>query len=255
MQRLRVERVLSTLRGSTWPVLVLAEGRKLVLKLRGSAEGVLPLIAECVVGSLADTLGLPAPARHLVDLPARVASDDPHQELADLLRRSQGPNLGLTWLEGYRAVTPADAARIAPQLAARIVWLDALVQNPDRGARNVNLMIKAGKIVLIDHGAALTFHHDWRSVTEQTPREPGGFVAAHVLRVTEQQLLAADAELALELDRQALEQALADVPEEFLTPLGADTARLRAAYVAYLWKRLRAPRPFVAPARFTPFQL
>jgi len=35
---------------------------------------------------------------------------------------------------------------------------------------------------------------------------------------------------------------------------GGDALRLRAAYVAFLWKRLRAPRPFVNPARKTPFQ-
>jgi hypothetical protein len=166
MQTLRVERVLSAFRGSSWPVLVqTTSGRRLVVKLRGTAQGLLPLVAELVVGALADVLALATPQRLLTEIDRDVASDDPHEELVDLLRRSAGLNLGLGWLEGYRNVTLADAERIKPELAAAIVWLDAFVQNPDRTAHNTNLMIKAGQIQLIDHGAALDFHHDWRSVT------------------------------------------------------------------------------------------
>lgn len=252
MQALRVERVLSALRGSSWPVLVqTASGRKLVVKLRATAQGLLPLVAEMVGGALADALGLATPQRFLVDIGTGVARDDPHEELQDLLQRSAGLNLGLSWLEGFRNVTPADAGRINPELAAAIVWFDALVQNPDRTAHNTNLMIKAGQIQLIDHGAALDFHHDWRGVTEQSPREPGGVVAGHLLRVAETQLASADAALAPKLTREVLAQALAAVPDEFL---GVEAARLRAAYVAYLWKRLKAPRPFVAKGRDVPFQ-
>lgn len=256
MQTLRALRVLSTFRGSSWPVLVQTEEQKLVVKLRGTAQGLLPLIAELVVGWLADALGLATPARYLVELPAGVPSDDPHQELAELLGRSQGLNLGLAHLEGFRDATPADAGRLKPELAAAIVWLDALVQNPDRTAKNVNLMIKAGSVRLIDHGAALAFQHDWGSVTEQTPREVGEIVAGHLLQVSEQQLLAADFELAPKLTRAVLEEALAQVPDDFLVAVAtAEPARQRAAYVAFLWKRLRQPRPFVAPGRRLPFQL
>ena len=53
MQTLRARRVLSAFRGSSWPVLVDAGERRVVVKLRGTAEGCLPLISEIVVGSLA----------------------------------------------------------------------------------------------------------------------------------------------------------------------------------------------------------
>jgi hypothetical protein len=255
MLTLQARRVLLAFRGSSWPVLVDAGDCQVVVKLRGTAEGVRPLVAEIVVGALADALGLPTPERVLVELPPHVPSNDPHEELRDLLDRSPGSNLGFRYLEGFRNVTLADAERIKPELAAAIVWLDALVQNPDRTSRNTNLMIKAGQIWLIDHGAALTFHHDWHSVTEQTPRDAGSFVAEHLLNVSEAQLRAADAELAPKIKRETLERALAEVPESFLVELGAgDPARVRAGYVAYLWKRLRAPRPFVAGDRHTPFQ-
>jgi hypothetical protein len=254
MQTLRAERVLATFRGSSWPVLVQTEAGKRVVKLRGGAQSVLPLVAEIVVGRLAEELGLLAPQRFLVELPAELPSDDAHQELGDLLQRSAGLNLGLTWLEGFRNVTPADAERIRPELAASIVWLDAFVRNPDRTDANPNLMIKAGQIWLIDHGSALDFQHDWRSVTEQAPREPGGFVERHLLRVAERQLAAADEELAPKITREVLEQALAEVPDDFLSPLAPDPSRLRAAYVAYLWKRLRPSRPFISPGKSVPFQ-
>jgi hypothetical protein len=247
--------VLAALRGSTWPVLVDVGERKLLVKLRGTAEGVLPLIAEIIVGALADALALATPERYLVELPPNVPTDDPHEELRDLLARSVGLGLGFRFLDGFRNVTVADAGRIAPELAARIVWLDALVQNPDRTAKNPNLMIKAGRIWLIDHGAALAFHHDWRSVTEQAPRDAGHFVTDHLLQVTSEQLQAVDAALAPKISRDTLEQALAQVPDDFLGAVsGEPPARQRAAYVAYLTKRLRAPRPFIAPGKNIPFQ-
>ena len=254
MQTLRAERVLSTFRGSSWPVLVQTQAQKLVVKLRGGAQGTLPLLAELVVGRLADELGLLTPARFLIEMAPDLPSDDPHQELGDLLRRSAGLNLGLAWLEGFRNVTPGDAERIRPELAARIVWLDAFVQNPDRTSRNTNLMIKSGQIQLIDHGSALDFQHDWGSVTEQSPRHAGSVVEQHLLRVSEQQLAAADQELAPKISREVLDQALAEVPDDFLSPLSPDPARLRAAYVAYLWKRLRTPRPFITSGKPVPFQ-
>lgn len=255
MQTLRAQRVLSTFRGSSWPVLVDTGEQKVVVKLRGTAEGVRPLIAELVVGALADGLGLLTPERCLVELPPHLPSDDPHEELRDLLERSHGLNLGLRYLDGFRNVTVADASRIKPELAARIVWFDALVQNPDRTARNTNLMIKAGSIWLIDHGAALAFHHDWKAVTEQSPREAGEVVPQHLLQVSEGFLQAADAELAPKISREVLEEALSQVPDELLLATSSEPpARQRAAYVAYLRKRLHAPRPFVLPGRHVPFQ-
>ncbi|RYZ05088.1 MAG: hypothetical protein EOO73_21005 [Myxococcales bacterium] len=255
LRRVRVTRVRSTFRGSTWPVLALASEGSVVVKLHGSAEGTLPLVAEVVVGALADALGLATPARLLVELPPDVPSDDPHEELRDLLTKSAGLNLGFSYLEGFRNVTVADASRIPAELAARVVWLDAFVQNPDRTAKNPNLMIKAGKIWLIDHGAALNFHHDWRAVTEQSPREPGSVVTAHLFQVSERDLLLADARSAEVLSREVLARALAQVPDEWLSTGGAEAAdRERAAYVAYLQKRLHAPRPFVAAGKRVPFQ-
>jgi hypothetical protein len=258
MRRVRARQVLSAFRqGSSWPVVVDTGVERLFTKLHATAHGTAPLVAEIVVGELADALGLPTPARCLVELEAGIESLDPHEELLDLLARSAGLNLGCQLLEGYRDLKPPDTRHIGPELAASIIWLDALVQNPDRTEQNTNLMIKAGRVSLIDNGAALTFQYDWDNVTEQTPRQPGSFVEKHLLRVSPTQFEAADEKLAPRLTREVLERAVATVPDEFIRPLvpkASEPTRHRAAYVAYLWKRLRAPRPFVNPGKNVPFR-
>jgi len=258
MRRVQARRVLSAFRqGSSWPVIVDTGAQRVFTKLHGTAHGTAPLVAEIVVGELADALGIATPARCLVEIAANIESDYPHEELLDLLARSRGLNLGFELLEGYRDLTAADARHLRPTQSAPIIWLDALVQNPDRTEQNPNLMIKAGRVSLIDNGAALTFQYDWAHVSEQAPRQPGNFVEKHLLRVTLAELEACDAELAPRLTRELLEHALATVPDEFIVPLltrGGDALRLRAAYVAFLWERLRSPRPFVNPGTNTPFR-
>ena len=257
MRRVQARKVLSAFRqGSSWPVLVDTGEQRVFTKLRATAHGTAPLVAEVVVGELADALGIPTPARCLVEFQANLETDYPHEELIDLLARSQGWNLGFEFLHGYRDVKVGDAQRIPAAQAAPIIWLDALVQNPDRTAQNPNLMIKAGHVTLIDNGAALMFQYDWANLTEQAPRQPGPFVDKHLLRVSTRELEACDAQLAPRLTRGVLENALNAVPGEFLDSLVPSTstpARQRALYVAYLWKRLHAPRPFVNPGGFKPF--
>ena len=93
MQTLRARRVLSAFRGSSWPVLVETDDRNLVVKLRGGAQGVLPLVAEMFVGRLADELGLSARA---------------------LATRLGVPTNRITGvLNGSRSVTPDTALRLA----------------------------------------------------------------------------------------------------------------------------------------------
>ena len=59
-----------------------------------------------------------------------------------------------------------------------------------------------------------------------------------------------DAALASRLHRGELESALDAVPDDFLAEDGREaTRRRRAAYVAFLWKRLQGPRPFMPATR------
>ena len=249
MLRLRAVRVRSAIRtASSCPVLVETESGIRFVKLRGAAQGTGALVAEVIVAELAETLGLRVPARCLVGLDADTPTDDRNDELADLLRFSHRVNLGFAWLEGARDITLSEAAAVPADEASIVRWLDALVANPDRTARNPNVIVWRGERWLIDHGAALGFQYDWSRVREDSARRVHAFRQPHLYAAQATELAEMDDVLAGMLTRERLEHAVAQVPGEFLSPLvgaaaSADAVRRRrAAYVAYLWKRLKAPR-------------
>ena len=156
-------------------------------KLRGAAQAPASLVAEIVVGRLADALSLSVPARVLIDVPADLQSDDPHEELTQLLRFSVGLNLGFAYLPDATDFHRADVPRVDPDLASKIAWLDGLVQNPDRTAKNPNLMWCRDRLWLIDHGASLGFHHRWSDVTEESPRTQAWSISHHVPEISSHQ--------------------------------------------------------------------
>ena len=137
-----------------------------VVKFTGSAQGRKALVAEIIVGELARRLGLRFPELVLVDFDPAVAADEPHQEVQDLLHASAGVNLGMDLLPGAADFTP-EALDVDPLEAGKVVWLDALTANVDRTVHSSNLMIwptfgiHQPRLWLIDHGAALVFHHRW----------------------------------------------------------------------------------------------
>ncbi|MFZ5893051.1 MAG: HipA family kinase [Myxococcota bacterium] len=242
--------------GSSWPVVIETSRGDYFAKLRGAAQGTSALVAEIVVAELAERLSLAVPRRQLIRIEKSLPSADPHGELRQLLDASVGLNLGFELIKAARNLTLDEIERVPLELRARIVWLDALVLNVDRTSQNPNLMLQSNRVWLIDHGAALTFQHDWRNVREQTPRETGGIVERHLFQVPDALLWKVDQELAPRLPREALTAALAAVPDDFLLGLPAwlgtprDLERERAAYVAFLWKRLKSPRPFLSRRPF-----
>jgi hypothetical protein len=220
-------------------------------KLRGAGQAPASLVSEIIVAELADALELPVPARVLIDIPPAVRTDDRDDELAQLLHWSIGRNLGFQLLVNARSCKPMDVPRVDPELASKIVWLDGLVQNPDRTAQNPNLLWSHGQLWLIDHGACIGFQHSWRTVTEESPRASEWPLRGHLLRSRATLLSIVDAMLAARLRRGVLEAALEVVPDDFLSDDGAEAKRRRrAAYVAFLWKRLKFPRPFVPANTF-----
>jgi hypothetical protein len=248
MKTYRAHRVLLADRsGSSWPVIVETDAGVFYTKLRGAAQAPTSLVAEIVVGALADALGLSVPTRVLIDIPPGIPIDDPHQELGQLLRLSIGRNLGFQVLPNAQSFRLGDEPRVDQELASTIVWLDGLVQNPDRTVKNPNLLWSRKQLWLVDHGAALGFQYDWPAVTEASPRSGRWSVTDHVLRARATRVAAMDESLAARLHREALESAVDGVPDDFLVEDGAKALRRRrAAYVAFLWKRLTSPRPFVA---------
>ena len=153
--------------GSLPAVVDTEEGGLFVVKFRGAGQGAKVLVAELIVGLLAQSLGLPVPELALVDVSDRFGRSEPDPEIQELLRRSHGTNVGLRYLEGaFNFDQSAAGDLISPELAARIVWLDAYTTNPDRTAHNPNLLVCQRRPWLIDHGAALYAHHDWASVDD-----------------------------------------------------------------------------------------
>jgi hypothetical protein len=142
------------------------------------------------------------------------------------------------------------AERLGLSVRGRVLFLDGLTQNLDRTPKNPNVLWWNKQPWLIDHGSALSFHHDWSGVSEDSPREPSTFVT-HVFASRAPLLARYETELAGLLDRNALTSAVASVPDAFLEDIEAKipVRVTRAAYHAYLWKRLKPPRPFVNRVR------
>lgn len=240
--------------GGSLPAVVATDGGLFVVKFRGAGQGPKALIAELVVGMLADALGLPTPELAVVDLSPVFGRSEPDPEIQDLLRASHGVNVGLRYLDGaFDFALSAARDLITPAFAARLVWLDGLVTNPDRTHRNPNLLIWQRSSWLIDHGAALYAHHDWARVDEARTRSPFPMIRDHVLLAVSEDLEAVDEECAGRLNDDVLSDVLRQVPGELLMdPAGGrdfptpDAARDR--YLTYLRDRLRPPRSFIAQA-------
>jgi hypothetical protein len=236
--------------GGSLPGLVEADDDGLyVLKFRGAGQGPKALVAEYVVGELGRAVGLPVPEVVLIALDPSLGDAEPDPEIHDLIRASGGINVGLDFLPGALPFSPAAGPTPEPDLAADIAWFDALVTNPDRTVQNPNLLTWHGRLWLIDHGAALYIHHTWRDPSEHA-RRPFGRIRDHVLVPYASSIAAADERLVARLDEGVVRAIVDGVPDDWLAPepsLGS-VAAVRAAYVAYLLRRLAAPRPFVEEA-------
>ncbi len=227
--------------GGSLPALVEADDDGLyVLKFRGAGQGPLVLVAEVIAGELARSLGLPVPDLVTVEVDAALARAEPDPEIQDLIAASTGINLGVDFLPESLPYSPAAGCTPTADLAAEIVWLDALVTNVDRTARNPNLLCWHGRLWLIDHGAALYRQHAGLEASDAGTPFPQ--VAEHVLLPCAGSIGEADERLAHRIDRPLLEAVVALVPEEWLVDVPAET------YVDYLERRLEAPRDFVQEA-------
>jgi len=242
----RIKRILRRERNaSSSPVVAETDAGACFIKLRGAAQGTLALAAEIIVAELAQAAGLNVAPHALVILDPDTPSEDKNDELAQLLSFSPGLNLGFHYLEGSRNLRADETDLIDEATAAKIVWLDALTMNPDRTPKNPNILWHQKKPWLIDHGAALGFQYDWTRITEQTARRPYAF-DRHLLINRASSITS----VGNTMTRETIEAAVAAVPDDFLVPHLGQTpiARRREAYVAVLWKRLKAREVFAQMA-------
>jgi hypothetical protein len=220
--------------GGSLPGLVEADDDGLyVLKFRGAGQGPKALAAEIVAGEIARGVDLPVPELVLVNVDAELARAEPDPEIQDLIVASVGLNLGVDFLPGSLPYNPAEPP--SADLAAAVVWLDALVENVDRTPRNPNLLRWHGNLWLIDHGASLFVHHGSADPMAVAGR-PFPAIRDHALLPVAGSVAAADARLAPLVDPEA---AAALVPEPWTDG---------APYAAHLEARLLEPREWVQEA-------
>jgi len=240
LRTVHVTRYVAPLReGGSLPALVEADdGFLYVLKFRGAGQGVKALVAELLVGELARALGLRVPELVFGELDEAFGRTEPDEEIQDLLRASTGRNLALHYLSGANTFDPL-VTPVAPELASRIVWLDALTLNVDRTARNTNLLTWHRELWLIDHGAALYIHHTGPDWAQPKPR-PFPQIKDHVLLPQATALPAADAAGHALLTPAVLAAAVALLPDEWLAAADphAPPAAQRAGYLQFLTRRL-----------------
>ncbi len=240
LRTVKATRYVTPLReGGSLPGLVEGDDDGLyVLKFRGAGQGVKALVAEVIAGELARALGLLVPEIVAMEVDPALGAAEPDPEIQDLITGSVGTNVALDFLPGALPFSAAAGDGPDPELAAAVVWLDALVSNVDRTPRNPNLLVWHDRLWLIDHGASLYFHHaEWNP--ERDAARPFAGIADHVLLPFAGSIAEADTRLSERLTREVVEAAAGAVPEGWIEP---------SRYVDYLCRRLAAPRAFAQEA-------
>jgi hypothetical protein len=224
--------------GGSLPALLEADDYRLYVgKFRGAGQGPLVLVAEVIAGELARALGLPMPELVTVEVDGAIGRGEPDPEIQELLLASVGLNLGVEFLGGAETYSPSQDDPPSPDLAAEIVWFDALVANVDRTPRNANLLVHDGKLNLIDHGAALYHQHGGLDPANQAAR-PFPQIAEHILLPVASPIAEADERLRAKVTPDLIRDIVdlvrpdwfvADPPDayvEYLTLRTANAAQL-----------------------------
>jgi len=250
LRTVEVIRYITPLReGGSLPAIVEADdGFLYVLKFRGAGQGVKSLVAELIGGEIARTLGLRVPELVFAKVDPGFGRTEPDEEIQDLLKNSAGLNLALHYLSRSISYDPL-VSTIDAELASEIVWLDCLITNVDRTARNTNMLMWYRELWLIDHGAALYFHHQWDNWKEQS-KKPFVQVKDHVLLPKASELLAVDQKFKSLLTLTRIREIISMIPDSWLedsSSLG-NAEEKREVYFRFLLNRLEHSEIFIKEA-------
>jgi len=212
-----------------------------VVKFHGAGQGPGALVSEVVAGEIARRVGLPVPELVLVEVAPELGHAEPDPEIQELIAASPGINLGMDFLPGSLPFALSPEEPFDPDLAADIVFFDALVTNIDRTPRNPNLLTWHGRTWLIDHGAAFYRQHGATPLAE-TAVAPTPVMRDHVLLPAAGPLAEAGERLAGAIG-PAIEPSLDLVPDAWL---GEDPAARREDFGLFLERRLAGRDTFVA---------
>ncbi len=251
LRQIDVTRYLLPLReGGSLPAL--AEGDddfKYVLKFRGAGHGVKALIAELIGGEIARILKLKTPELVFANLDESFGQSEADEEIQDLLKNSRGLNLAMHFLSGSVTFDPV-VTKIDSKNASQIVWLDAYLTNVDRTVRNTNLLIWHEELWLIDHGAALYFHHAFTD-PEGHAKSPFAMIKDHVLLSQATELEIVDTEFKKLLTREELSGVVNLIPDDWLHWEESELSpeEIRKTYLAFLVTRLDHSHVFIKQAQ------
>jgi hypothetical protein len=250
IRTVNVTRYVAPLReGGSLPAIAEADDEFLyVLKFRGAGQGVKALIAELIGGEIARLLGMKVPEIVFANLDTAFGRTEPDEEIQDLLKASVGTNLALHYLSGAITFDPT-VTKLDAKLASQIVWLDCLLTNVDRTPRNTNMLIWRRELWLIDHGAALYFHHSWDNWEEHAKRAFTQ-VKDHVLLSYATELEAVDKEYRALLTEERIRVIVALIPDDWLTGSEEGTPdEKRGIYARFLITRIAVSDIFVKEAQ------
>lgn len=247
IRTVQVTRYVTPLReGGSLPAIAEADdGFLYVLKFRGAGQGTKALIADLIGGELVRSTGLKVPEIVFADLDEAFGRTEPDEEIQDLLKASQGLNLAVHYLSGTITYDPA-VTKVDALLASKIVWLDALLTNVDRTAKNTNMLTWRNELWLIDHGAALYFHHSWDNWKEQSEK-PFVQIKDHVLLSFASEIEEADKILRASITSDLINGIVSLIPDSWLNTqdLKGSPDAMREVYSNFLINRIAHADTFV----------
>jgi len=250
IRTVQVMRYVTPLReGGSLPAIAEADdGFLYVLKFRGAGQGTKALIADFMGGEIARVAGFKVPEIVFANLDEAFGRTEPDEEIQDLLRASEGLNLGLHYLSGAITFDPA-VTKLNSTIASRIVWLDAFLTNVDRTPKNTNMLTWHNELWLIDHGASLYFHHSWQNWKEQSEK-PFVQIKDHVLLKQASELEKAGEELISVLTEDKIKAIVEAIPGDWLISNdNQETAdEKREVYINFLTNRITHSAIFVKEA-------
>lgn len=252
--------------GGSLPGLAEADdGFRYAVKFKGAGHGAKGVISELIGGMVAKALKFNVPEYVLLEVGPLFGITEPDVEVQELLRKSEGLNLGLHFLDRTYTFEPT-VSNTDPLWASKLVWLDAFLTNIDRTRQNPNMLIWNGEVWLIDHGASLYFHHSGRD-PEEAARDPFPYIKNHVMLPYASRIEEADKLMRQAITPRTLSKIVDLIPDEWLTDESApgiigeeyvagagsneehfDPQQKREIYRKFLINRLADTKPFVKQA-------